>query len=149
MGSRKADRWVRRIGEDLRAGKVDQVLARLRKLRPQSRELQENLEGLIRYYSANSARMRYDEYLRLGYGIGSGCVESAHKQVIHARFRQAGMRSSQVENAGSRICHRLFQNTVDRRADLEVQNFPVTLQDLCPGWSVQNVRNLRAVYEHG
>ena len=96
VGSRQADRWVRRIGEDLRAGKVDQVLARLRKLRPQSRELQENLEGLIRYYSVNSARMRYDEYLRLGYGIGSGCVESAHKQVIHARFRQAGMRWSQA-----------------------------------------------------
>lgn len=96
VGSQQADRWVRRIGEDLRAGKVDQVLARLRKLRPQSRELQENLEGLIRYYSANSARMRYDEYLRLGYGIGSGCVESAHKQVIHARFRQAGMRWSQA-----------------------------------------------------
>jgi hypothetical protein len=36
--------------------------------------------------------MRYDEYLRLGYGIGSGAVESAHKQVVHARFRQAGMR---------------------------------------------------------
>lgn len=31
--------------------------------------------------------MRNDEYLRLGYGIGSGAVESAHKQVIHARLR--------------------------------------------------------------
>ena len=40
--------------------------------------------------------MHYDEYLRLGYGIGSGCVESAHKQVIHARFRQAGMRWSEA-----------------------------------------------------
>ena len=37
--------------------------------------------------------MHYDEYLRLGNGIGSGCVESAHKQVIHARFRsEAGAR---------------------------------------------------------
>ena len=95
-GSQQADRWVRRIGEDLRAGKVDHVIARLRKMRPKSRELQESLEGLIRYYSANSTRMRYDEYLRLGYGIGSGCVESAHKQVIHARFRQAGMRWSEA-----------------------------------------------------
>ena len=40
--------------------------------------------------------MRYDEYLRLGYGIGSGAVESAHKQIIHARFRQAGMRWSEA-----------------------------------------------------
>ncbi len=40
--------------------------------------------------------MRYDEYLRLGYGIGSGAVESAHKQVVHARLRQAGMRWSEA-----------------------------------------------------
>jgi hypothetical protein len=40
--------------------------------------------------------MRYDEYLRLGYGIGSGAVESAHKQLVHARLRQAGMRWSEV-----------------------------------------------------
>ena len=39
--------------------------------------------------------MQYDEYIRLGYGIGSGAVESAHKQVVHARFRQAGMRWSE------------------------------------------------------
>src|SRR5258708_32466707 len=40
--------------------------------------------------------MRYDEYLRLGYGIGSGAVESAHKQVVHTRLRQAGMRWSEA-----------------------------------------------------
>ena len=40
--------------------------------------------------------MRYDEYLRMGYGIGSGAVESAHKQVVHARMRQAGMRWSEA-----------------------------------------------------
>jgi hypothetical protein len=35
--------------------------------------------------------MRYDEYLRLGYGIVSGAVESVNKQVVQARPRQAGM----------------------------------------------------------
>ena len=39
--------------------------------------------------------MRYDEYLQKGYGIGSGAVESAHKQIVHARLRQAGMRFSE------------------------------------------------------
>ena len=40
--------------------------------------------------------MQYEQYLRLGYGIGSGAVESAHKQVVHARLRQAGMRWSEA-----------------------------------------------------
>jgi hypothetical protein len=95
-GSRQADRWVHNIAEDLRAGKIETVIARLERMRPKSAQVRESLEGLIRYYRENASRMHYDEYLRLGYGIGSGAVESAHKQVIHARFRQAGMRWSEA-----------------------------------------------------
>jgi len=95
-GSRQADQWVRQIGVDLKAGKVEQVIARLKRLRPRSPQMRASLDALIRYYSQNAGRMRYDEYLRLGYGIGSGAVESAHKQVVHARLRQAGMRWSEA-----------------------------------------------------
>ncbi len=95
-GSTQADVWVHRIAEDLRAGKVQEVIAELKRLRPKTPELRESLQALIRYYSENAGRMRYDEYLRLGYGIGSGAVESAHKQVVHARLRQAGMRWSEA-----------------------------------------------------
>ncbi len=91
-----ADRGVHEIAEDLRAGKVQDVIARLKRVRPKTLELRESLQALIRYYSENAGRRRYDEYLRLGYGIGSGAVESAHKQVVHARFRQAGMRWSEA-----------------------------------------------------
>ena len=92
--STQADQWVRQLGIDLKAGKVDEVIARLKRMRPASAPVRASLDSLIRYYSENASRMRYDEYLRLGYGIGSGAVESAHKQVIHARMRQAGMRWS-------------------------------------------------------
>jgi hypothetical protein len=95
-GSTQADQWVRQIGIDLKAGKVEQVIARLKRLRPKSPQLRASLDSLIRYYSENASRMKYDEYLRLGYGIGSGAVESAHKQVVHARLRQAGMRWSEA-----------------------------------------------------
>jgi hypothetical protein len=94
--SAQADRWVHAIAEDLKAGKVQDVITRLQRVRPKTPELRESLQALIRYYSENAARMRYDEYLRLGYGIGSGAVESAHKQIVHARFRQAGMRWSEA-----------------------------------------------------
>jgi hypothetical protein len=93
-GSTQADQWVHQIGVDLKAGKVEQVIARLKRLRPKSPQLRASLDSLIHYYSENASRMKYDEYLRLGYGIGSGAVESAHKQVVHARLRQAGMRWS-------------------------------------------------------
>src|ERR1700674_3834437 len=96
QGSAQADRWVHEIAEDLRAGKVQDVIARLKRVRPKTPELRQSLQAIIRYYSENAGRMRYDEYLRLGYGIGSGAVESAHKQVVHARLRQAGMRWSEA-----------------------------------------------------
>ena len=95
-GSARADGWVHQIAEDLKAGKVQEVISRLKRMRPKTAELRESLQALTRYYSENAGRMRYDEYLRLGYGIGSGAVESAHKQVVHARFRQAGMRWSEA-----------------------------------------------------
>ena len=88
--------WVHQIGCDLKNGKVEEVIARLKRLRPKSPPLRQSLESLIHYYSENATRMRYDEYLRRGYGIGSGAVESAHKQVVHARLRQAGMRGSEA-----------------------------------------------------
>jgi hypothetical protein len=95
-GSLQADQWVHQIGIDLKAGKVEQVIAPLKRLRPPSPQLRASLDSLIRYYRENASRMRSDEYLRRGYGIGSGAVESAHKQVVHARLRQAGMRWSEA-----------------------------------------------------
>ncbi len=102
-GSQQADQWVHQIACDLKTGKVQQVITRLKRLRPKSPQLRASLDSLIHYYSENASRMHYDEYLRLGYGIGSGAVESAHKQVVHARLRQAGMRWSE---AGARRCWR-------------------------------------------
>ena len=93
-GSRRAEQWTRRVAHDLKAGEVDAVLARLHTLQPRSAESRAALDDLLRYYTTHAARMQYDEYQRLGYGIGSGAVESAHKQVVHARLRQAGMRWS-------------------------------------------------------
>ncbi len=99
--SRRADRFIQRIANDLKAGGVHDVIARLEMLEPVSDEAREALMAVIKYYTNNASRMRYDEYLRLGYGIGSGAVESAHKQVVHARLRQAGMRWS--ENGARRL----------------------------------------------
>lgn len=95
-GTRRADQWTRRVAEDLKAGRVQDVIARLHTLQPKSPDGREALAALVRYYTTHAARMQYDAYQRLGYGIGSGAVESAHKQVVHARLRQAGMRWSAI-----------------------------------------------------
>jgi hypothetical protein len=95
-GTPRAAQWTKRVAEDLKAGDVEAVIARRHTLQPRSPESREAFATLMRYYTTHAARMQYDEYQRLGYGIGSGAVESAHKQVVHARLRQAGMRWSEV-----------------------------------------------------
>ena len=93
-GSRRAEQWTGRLAADLKAGHVHDVIARLQALRPRAPDAAAAREAVVRYYTTHAHRMQYDDYLRRGYGIGSGAVESAHKQVVHARLRQAGMRWS-------------------------------------------------------
>ena len=94
-GSELGAQWVKRLSDDLRAGRVEEVLVRLKATSANKEEEKEPLAALVRYYEENKARMKYDEYLEKGYGIGSGAAESAHKQMVQARMRQAGMRWSE------------------------------------------------------
>ena len=48
--------------------------------------------GVLTYYRNHCARMNYPEYLKQGWQIGSGGVESACKNVINQRLNMGGMR---------------------------------------------------------
>jgi hypothetical protein len=93
-GSRRAEQWTGRLAADLKAGHVQEVIARLQALRPRAPDAAAARDAVVRYYTTHAHRMQYDDYLRRGYGIGSGAVESVHKHVVHTRLRQAGMRWS-------------------------------------------------------
>ena len=99
--SAAAKKMMKGITANLRAGKVDEVIKQLLGIEARTPEEAEKLAALVRYYKANKGRMKYAEYRRLNYGIGSGAIESAHKQLVQARFRQAGMRWS--ENGARRL----------------------------------------------
>ncbi|KJU85590.1 hypothetical protein MBAV_002214 [Candidatus Magnetobacterium bavaricum] len=43
------------------------------------------------YYRKNSSRMKYGEYRREGFDIGSGVIESAHRIVVQTRMKQSDM----------------------------------------------------------
>ena len=50
------------------------------------------LKSLITYFTNNLSRMKYDEYLKNGYPIASGVVESACSQVVANRTELPGAR---------------------------------------------------------
>lgn len=51
----------------------------------------ETLQGHLNYLLKREAQMQYPSYQAAGWPIGSGMVESAHKRVLQARLKGAGM----------------------------------------------------------
>ena len=68
------------------------LLEALRAWEPTSAAAQEVRRVQLGYFERQQERMRYPEYLRRGYPIGSGAVEGACKHVVGDRFGRSGMR---------------------------------------------------------
>jgi Uncharacterised protein family (UPF0236) len=79
--------WAHTQLDKLWESKVAEVLLELE----QWRERGEAVEAALSYYSEHQKRMDYASYRARGLQIGSGSVESACKQVVSARLKQAGM----------------------------------------------------------
>jgi hypothetical protein len=79
--------WARAQLDLLWESKVDEVLLEL----SQWRERGEAVEAALSYYREHQNRMDYASYRARGMQIGSGSAESACKQLVSARLKQAGM----------------------------------------------------------
>ena len=78
--------WYAAQRHTLRHGDPDRVLAALAALPPG-----EARTAALRYLGDRRAMIDYRTFVAAGWPIGSGCVESAHKQVVQARLKRAGM----------------------------------------------------------
>jgi hypothetical protein len=70
------------------------LLANLEKLdrRKMTEETRSEHDQVLTYFRNHVGRMNYPEYLRRGWQIGSGSIESACKRVVNQRLCQGGMR---------------------------------------------------------
>lgn len=83
-------------------GEHEKAVAKLNQLYEQTRS--KELKGLIfqqlGYFDNNKERMHYPDYVKQGYAIGSGAIESANKYVIQRRLKLPGIRWTS-ENANN------------------------------------------------
>ena len=95
-GSEAAIAWVKAQESRFLLGQVGLVIDELRHRLSTGlivgKSKVETVHTVIAYFDTNRSRMRYDQYLRAGFPIGSGAVESACKQLIVTRMEGAGMR---------------------------------------------------------
>jgi hypothetical protein len=94
-GSREAAQFVAHHLRLLLEGKVGYCIGRFKRLRDEHAlrgSRRRVVSAAIGYYENNRQHMRYDEYLRAGYPIGSGVAEGACRHVVKDRLEQTGMR---------------------------------------------------------
>jgi hypothetical protein len=94
-------------------GQLVKVLQRLdaKKMTPEAKE---EHERVLNYLDKNSHRINYPEYLRRGWQIASGAVESACKTVINQRLCMGGMRWGAEGSDGVAHLRALYRSDADQ-----------------------------------
>jgi len=90
----KKNQWIERQKEFLLVDKVLQVIKNVTRQVPKNQNALKAREELLSYYKNNQKRMMYGTYKELGYIIGSGAIESAHRNVVQQRMKLSGQRWS-------------------------------------------------------
>ncbi len=96
-GSKEATQWVKKKEVQLKAGRVGYMIGGLKQMLTKGKRIrgqgkQNRLKQIIGYFQRNRYRMQYDEYLALGYPIGTGAVEGTCKNLVKERMEGSGMR---------------------------------------------------------
>lgn len=87
----KSKEWVDARREQLDTGDVEAVIASMRRLRPSSTKVQEEIRTTVDYFHKNAERMRYGDFRKQGLFVGSGVVEAACKMICGQRLKLSGM----------------------------------------------------------
>lgn len=93
-GSDAFKSWLTHCAHQLKHKPPQRTLAELSLLQPKAKqdEQAEEIDKALYYLRRRLDMIDYPHFQRLGYPIGSGSVESAHKQIVQRRMKQAGMR---------------------------------------------------------
>ena len=86
--------WLETQKIRLRNNEVGKIITELKEHLAENEATQKVLTDAIRYYENNECRMQYKTYLDMGYLIGSGAIESAHRNVVQQRLKLSGQRWS-------------------------------------------------------
>lgn len=101
--------WITQQEDLLFEDKIDQVLSNIKTRIGLSNEAITYQEKIITYYTNNKTRMLYGTYKAKGLLIGSGPIESAHRNIIQKRLKLSGQRWGKTgaqQIANLRVVHK-------------------------------------------
>lgn len=87
-------KWLDQQKLRLKNNQVEDIIEELQAHKARNTKAAGLLKEVVGYYQSNISRMQYKTYLEQGYLIGSGAIESAHRNVIQQRLKLSGQRWS-------------------------------------------------------
>ena len=84
--------WFHRQRRELRDGSPDSVLNELYRLSQMLPKHAKLIGEHLEYFAKRRSQIEYAHFSQSGWPIGSGSGEAAHKTVVQARMKKAGMR---------------------------------------------------------
>jgi len=100
----KRKQWIEKTSDMLINEGVNPVIKTLEELnQTQARD------SILNYYRENQKRMQYHDFKAKNYLIGSGAIESAHKDVLQKRLKLSGQRWTKdgiQQMANLRVCYK-------------------------------------------
>jgi Uncharacterised protein family (UPF0236) len=83
------EEWMNRAKHSLKNGRVEKILAELKQQQKQYSE-HEGVVKCIRYIENRRSQFGYDKAIAKGLPIGSGKIESSHRNIIQQRMKKPG-----------------------------------------------------------
>ncbi len=93
-GNKEKKDWMEKTGKILKEEGIKKARERVEKLVIKTKPQIEQKQKLDTCLDRNESYMDYPEFRNKGYLIGSGAIESAHRNVLHKRLKQPGQRWS-------------------------------------------------------
>ena len=110
--------WAESTITRLFFAEVKEVIVGLRRMKPRTKEAQEEIRKLIGYLQNNREKIHYRSDRKGGYPIGSGGIESANKFISHTRLKRSGAWwIKENGNAMLRIRCAIYNGTYNRVFD--------------------------------
>lgn len=85
-------KWIEEHSQYLLDDKVELVINVLKQMPKINEGLEKTKITLINYYQNNIKRMKYKTFKKQGMLIGSGAIESAHRDILQQRLKLSGQR---------------------------------------------------------
>ena len=89
---KKRKAWLKEQKDLLLQSQSEKVLKNVDAIKRNSKTVREKKDKVQTYYQDNKYRMDYKYYLEQGWFIGSGAIESAHRNVVQHRMKLNGQR---------------------------------------------------------